>query len=74
MIFEQLTARLAEIAAGRAKQRRIRTAAALRDVLPRDVTISEEGDGIVATGRRLAIRWLRDPALAALRDVAGWLR
>jgi len=72
--MDRLPAHLAAIAARRARNRRILMAARLREDLPADVAVSEEGDGIAISGRRLAIRWLRDPALAVLRDVAGWLR
>lgn len=73
MTFDLLTARLAEIAARRAKLRRIQVAARLRENLPEDVGITPDDDGVMATGKRLAIRWLRAPALAALRDVASLL-
>jgi hypothetical protein len=70
MTMDRLTARLAAIAARRAKIRRIQAAAKLREMLPRDVSVVEEADMILMTGRRLAVRWLRDPALAVLRDLA----
>ena len=38
------------------------------------VAVTVEGDRIVLKGRGIARRWLRDPALAMLRDVAGWAR
>jgi len=73
-MMDRLPARLAEIAARRAKLRRIRVAAELRAALPPDVSVFEEGDGVVVAGRRLAFRWLIDPAFAVLRDLGGWLR
>jgi hypothetical protein len=74
MTMDRLPAYLAAIAARRARDRRIRLAAELRDALPGDVAVSEEDDGVVLSGPWLGMRWLRDPALAVLRDVAGWLR
>lgn len=71
-MMERLTTRLAEIAARRAKVRRIQVAAVLRDALPDDVAVVEDGDGIVAAGKRLGIRWLRDPAFAVLRAGFAW--
>lgn len=72
--MDRLIARLAEIAARRSRMRRILVAAKLREDLPGDVVTSEEGEAVVLEGRRLGMRWLRDPAFAILRDLAGWLR
>jgi hypothetical protein len=74
MTMDRLPAYLAGVAARRARNRRIWLAAQMRDALPGDVEIAEDADAIVISGRRLGVRWLRDPALAVLRDVAGWLR
>lgn len=74
MRMDRLTATLATLAAERARRRRIRAAALLREELPHGVSVSEEADAIVVTGRRLGFRRLTDPALAVLRDLAGWLR
>lgn len=73
-MMDNLLAQLAEMAARRARMRRIRAAAMLRETLPGDVVVSEEEDAVVVEGRRLGVRWLRDPALAVLRDLAGALR
>lgn len=73
-MMDRLPAKLAEIAARRAKIRRMQAAAVLRAALPGDVAVSEDGEEVVVSGRRLGVRWLRDPAFAVLRDVAGWLR
>ena len=58
-----------ERAAERAADRwRRRLAAGLRDIA--GVTVEIENDGIVARGRRLRARWLKD---ARLRWLGGWM-
>ena len=71
---EQVRGDVVEMARGRADRTREGVAAQLSDTLPSDVAVTVEGDRIVLKGRGIARRWLRDPALAMLRDVAGWAR
>jgi hypothetical protein len=71
---EQVRGDVVEMARGRADQVRREMAGHLSDALPNDVDVTIEGDRIVLKGRGIARRWLRDPALAMLRDVAGWAR
>ncbi len=58
-----------ERAAERAAERwRRRVAARLRDIA--GVSVEIEDDGVVARGRRLRARWLKD---ARLRWLGGWM-
>lgn len=72
--MDRIMMRLSDVAARRARMRRILAAARLREDLPPDVAVSETEDAVVIEGRRLGMRWLRDPRFAILRDPAGWLR
>ena len=72
--MDGLVRRLARIGTTRAAARRERLADELRQGLPDDVTVTVEDDRIVVTMRRAGLRWLRDPAFAMLRHLAGWLR
>ena len=57
----------AVIAEERAAERRAQIAARLRGGGGIDVEV--RGDGVVASGKRLKARWLRD---AGLRWIGGW--
>lgn len=72
--MDRLMATLAETARRRARMRRIRAASMLREALPEDVVVSEGDEAITIEGRRVGMRWLRDPGFAMLRDLVGWLR
>jgi hypothetical protein len=66
--------RLERIAMQRAAAKREVLAWQIGEVLPDGFTVSVEDERIVVSGPRAVTRWLRDPALAMLRDVAGWFR
>ena len=62
-MFEAMTARAARIAEARTAARRRALAEAARRALPEGVRIDEDQQGLVLSGRRLALRFMRDPAL-----------
>ncbi|WP_326525296.1 hypothetical protein [Sphingomonas sp.] len=57
-------------AIGRAAVGRWRARIAARLGIVPGVTVTESGEGVVITGRRLRRRWLAD---ARLRWIGGWL-
>jgi len=65
---------LERIAARRATMKREQIANEIREILPDGFAIAVEGEQIIVSGPRAVTRWLRDPVLAMLRDVAGWAR
>lgn len=73
-MMERLGRRLMAIAERRAAAKREQLAEQIRETVPGDFTVVVNGERIVISGRRVGVRWLRDPALAVLRNVAGWLR
>ena len=62
------------IAARRATMKREQIASEIREILPDGFAVVVEDEQIIVSGPRIGARWLRDPALAMLRDVAGWFR
>jgi hypothetical protein len=62
-MFERLTAEGAALAEKAARQRRARLAGALRDDSPEGVSVAEEGEVVMLSGRGLARRFALDPAL-----------
>jgi len=65
---------LGKIAARRATMKREQIASEIREILPDGFAVVVEDEQIIVRGPRAVTRWLRDPALAMLRDVAGWAR
>jgi len=65
---------LGRIAARRTAMKREQIASEIREILPDGFAVVVEDEQIIVSGPRIARRWLRDPALAMLRDVAGWFR
>jgi hypothetical protein len=62
-MFEAMTARVARIAEARAAAQKRALAEEARRALPEGVRIEESGRGLVLSGRRLAWRFMHDPAL-----------
>ena len=62
-MFEAMIARAEQIAEARAAAWRRALAEEARRVLPEGVRIEESERGLVLSGRRLARRFMRDPAL-----------
>ena len=73
-MMERLGRRLMVISERRAAAKREELAEQIRGTLPGDFTVVVDGEHIIISARRIAGRWLRDPALAVLRNVAGWFR
>ncbi len=73
-MMEGLGRRLMAIAERRGAAKREQLADQIRETVPDDFTVVVDGEHIVISGRRIGVRWLRDPALAVLRNVAGWFR
>jgi predicted transcriptional regulator len=62
-MFEELTARVAALAEARRRRRRGIVAAGLREAAPRGVSVEEVEEGVILSGRGLALRSITDPAL-----------
>lgn len=65
--------RAIKLAEARLRARRERIAARLAEALPRDVAVAADEAGVSLSGRRLGLRFVRDPGFAVLREGAGRL-
>ncbi len=73
-MMERLGRRLMAIAERRAAAKREQLTQQIREAVPGEFTVVVDGEHVVISGRRVGVRWLRDPALAVLRNVVGWFR